>query len=177
MFSFIFLAAGDPFVDNEDDPLKTNAMASSLWELEILQNHVSPKVSTFVSFINRPLPTVESDLVPLIENSYEQVRSRSKLKLELEITINGESFIFRYSRRNARVKFRRRVWHLRNHRRLRFRKRITLRRFGISTIVDGFWRVISHAKTSSWEQFVIQIVSTRQREVLPARRRRAWEFE
>ena len=63
----------DPFLENETDPLKTNAIESSLWELETLQQHVLPKVSKTVSFINKPLPTVEWDLTELFDNTYDQV--------------------------------------------------------------------------------------------------------
>ncbi|XP_059296795.1 protein NUCLEOLAR COMPLEX ASSOCIATED 4 isoform X2 [Lycium ferocissimum] len=38
----------DPFDDKQKDPLKTNAMRSSLWEVDTLRHHYCPPVSRFV---------------------------------------------------------------------------------------------------------------------------------
>lgn len=72
LISFLQVSV-DPFLEKEPDPLKTNALESSLWELETLQQHVLPSVSKAVSFINKPLPNTEWDLTSLIETTYEQV--------------------------------------------------------------------------------------------------------
>ena len=49
----------DPFNSDENDPAKTNAINSSLWEIEALQKHPNPSVSTLAksfkqSFSKRP---------------------------------------------------------------------------------------------------------------------------
>lgn len=45
--------ASDPFDDSVSDPQATGAEASSLWELELLQNHMSPAVSRLVDSFSR----------------------------------------------------------------------------------------------------------------------------
>jgi U3 small nucleolar RNA-associated protein 19 len=42
-----YQAAADPFVPTEDDPSKTRALESSLWELEALRKHYYPPISKF----------------------------------------------------------------------------------------------------------------------------------
>jgi len=42
----------DPFKSNENDPGKTNAINSSLWEIEALQKHPNPSVSTLAKSFN-----------------------------------------------------------------------------------------------------------------------------
>ena len=41
-------AKADPFVADEDDPARANALESSLWELEALKRHYFPPVAKFV---------------------------------------------------------------------------------------------------------------------------------
>ena len=38
--------AADPFLEAEEDPQKTKALESSLWELEALESHYCPSVRT-----------------------------------------------------------------------------------------------------------------------------------
>ncbi|GAB2291653.1 hypothetical protein Dimus_025909 [Dionaea muscipula] len=45
----------DLFNDEESDPLKSNAMRSSLWEIDTLRHHYSPAVSRFVSSLETDL--------------------------------------------------------------------------------------------------------------------------
>lgn len=53
----------------ERDPLKSNAISSSLWELQTLQQHVNPSVSTAAKFINSPLPSIEWDMSQVLDNT------------------------------------------------------------------------------------------------------------
>lgn len=80
----------DPFLEKEPDPLKTNALESSLWELETLQQHVLPSVSKAVSFINKPLPNTEWDLTSLIETTYEQIFEKESRKKLQNVTVTFE---------------------------------------------------------------------------------------
>lgn len=57
----------------ERDPLKSQAIESSLWELQALQNHILPSVATAAKFINMPLPSVEWDMSRILENSADDV--------------------------------------------------------------------------------------------------------
>ncbi|MCD7462410.1 hypothetical protein HAX54_048496 [Datura stramonium] len=45
----------DPFDDKQTDPLKTNAMRSSLWEVDTLRHHYCPPVSRFVMSLENDL--------------------------------------------------------------------------------------------------------------------------
>jgi U3 small nucleolar RNA-associated protein 19 len=57
----------------EADPLKSQAIESSLWELQTLQNHILPSIATAAKFINMPLPSVEWDMSRILENSADDV--------------------------------------------------------------------------------------------------------
>ena len=68
-----FSVCADPYVMEERDPLKSQALESSLWELKALQNHILPSVATAASFINMTLPSVEWDMSKILENSADDV--------------------------------------------------------------------------------------------------------
>lgn len=70
---YYFLVSLDPYIMEERDPLKSQAIESSLWELQALQNHILPSVATAAKFINMPLPSVEWDMSRILENSADDV--------------------------------------------------------------------------------------------------------
>lgn len=55
-------STADPYIMDESDPVKSNAINSSLWEIKSLQQHVLPSVAEAAAFINKPLPKVEFDM-------------------------------------------------------------------------------------------------------------------
>uniref|UniRef100_A0A1I8M756 CCAAT-binding factor domain-containing protein n=1 Tax=Musca domestica TaxID=7370 RepID=A0A1I8M756_MUSDO len=57
----------DPFNMHESDPIKSNAIDSSLWEIVALQKHAIPSVATAARFISQPLPKKEWDLSEILE--------------------------------------------------------------------------------------------------------------
>ncbi|EDW30010.1 GL15786 [Drosophila persimilis] len=57
----------DPYNEKEKDPVKTEALNSSLWELHFLQKNAIPEVANAATFINNPLPIMEFDLGPLLD--------------------------------------------------------------------------------------------------------------
>ncbi|XP_031778710.1 nucleolar complex protein 4 homolog B [Nasonia vitripennis] len=61
--------AGDPFLMEERDPLQSNALLSSLWEIKALQCHILPSVATAARFIRDPLPSVEYDMASALERT------------------------------------------------------------------------------------------------------------
>lgn len=67
----------DPYIMEERDPLKSQAIESSLWELQTLQNHILPNIATAAKFINMPLPSVEWDMSKILENSADDVSKGS----------------------------------------------------------------------------------------------------
>lgn len=63
----------DPYIMEERDPLKSNAIKSSLWEVQTLQNHVAPNVATAATFINNPIPSTEWDISKVLENTGDNI--------------------------------------------------------------------------------------------------------
>ncbi|KAL6264918.1 hypothetical protein P5V15_005012 [Pogonomyrmex californicus] len=61
--------AGDPFLMEERDPLLSNALLSSLWEIRVLQSHILPSIATAARFIHEPLPSVEYDMASALERT------------------------------------------------------------------------------------------------------------
>lgn len=57
----------------EKDPLKSNALKSSLWELVSLKQHILPQVGESVNFLFKKLPQIEWDISELLDDSYESV--------------------------------------------------------------------------------------------------------
>ncbi|XP_043276228.1 nucleolar complex protein 4 homolog B isoform X2 [Venturia canescens] len=66
----------DPFLMEERDPLQSNALLSSLWEIKALQHHVLPSVATAARFIRDPLPSVEYDMATALEKTGGHVFDR-----------------------------------------------------------------------------------------------------
>lgn len=61
--------AGDPFLMEERDPLLSNALLSSLWEIKALQWHIVPSIASAARFIREPLPSVEYDMASALERT------------------------------------------------------------------------------------------------------------
>jgi len=63
------VGAGDPFLMDERNPLLSNALSSSLWEIRALQWHILPSIATAARFIREPLPSVEYDMASALERT------------------------------------------------------------------------------------------------------------
>lgn len=63
------IGAGDPFLMEERDPLLSNALHSSLWEIRALQWHILPSIASAARFIHEPLPSVEYDMASALERT------------------------------------------------------------------------------------------------------------
>lgn len=74
----------------ERDPLKSNAINSSLWELQTLQHHVQPTVANAAKFINLPLPSVEWDIGSLLENTGDDIFDKEVKKFSKLIVLQFE---------------------------------------------------------------------------------------
>ncbi|XP_039077224.1 nucleolar complex protein 4 homolog isoform X3 [Hyaena hyaena] len=57
----------DPYDPEEEDPARSRALESSLWELQTLQRHYHPAVSQAASVINQALSVPEVSVAPLLE--------------------------------------------------------------------------------------------------------------
>ncbi|XP_071440282.1 nucleolar complex protein 4 homolog B [Hetaerina americana] len=80
----------DPFLSEEGDPMKTMALESSLWEIKALQRHVLPSVATAARFIDKPMPSVEWDLEPLLDGCLEKMFEVECKKKFLEVPLTFE---------------------------------------------------------------------------------------
>ena len=60
----------DPFNAEEPDPMKTNALESSLWELDTLRSHYHPNVATLAGIIAQQFTKREYQLEDFLDYSY-----------------------------------------------------------------------------------------------------------
>lgn len=57
----------DPYIEDEDDPLKSKALDSSLWELQMMTRHYDPQISMLATITG--LPAKEVDINELLETT------------------------------------------------------------------------------------------------------------
>ncbi|KAI9831892.1 MAG: hypothetical protein M1819_004614 [Sarea resinae] len=60
----------DPFDMEEEDPMQTNAIDSSLWELVMLQSHYHPNVATLAKIISEQFTKQSYSLEDFLDHSY-----------------------------------------------------------------------------------------------------------
>lgn len=63
----------DPFDMEEPDPMKTNAIDSSLWEIHTLQSHYHPNVATIAKIISEQFTKQAYNLEDFLDHSYTSV--------------------------------------------------------------------------------------------------------
>ncbi|KAI9713317.1 MAG: hypothetical protein M1812_006676 [Candelaria pacifica] len=63
----------DPFNMHENDPMHTNAIESSLWEIEMLQSHYHPNVATLAKIISGQFTKQGYNLEDFLDHSYASV--------------------------------------------------------------------------------------------------------
>lgn len=68
----------DPFDVEEINPLKTNAINSSLWELEALMNHYHPNISTLAKIYNEPFRKPNYKMEDFLDWSYKSLLESEK---------------------------------------------------------------------------------------------------
>jgi len=61
----------DPFDITEMDPMETNAIESSLWEIETLQSHFHPNVATLAKIISEQFTKRDYSLEDFLDHSYQ----------------------------------------------------------------------------------------------------------
>lgn len=84
----------DPFIMDESDPVKSNALDSQLWEVAALQQHTIPSIATAAKFISNPLPNIEWDMSSVLELNENDVSTPLPT---LTIKIRAHFLSFRYS--------------------------------------------------------------------------------
>ena len=66
----------DPFKSDENDPAKTNAINSSLWEIEALQKHPNPSVSTLAKSFNQSFSKRPYNMKNFCSSTYKDMFDR-----------------------------------------------------------------------------------------------------
>ena len=81
----------DPFIEEEPDPAKCNALESDLHEIRTLQSSALPQVSQMAKFINKQLPQMEWDLSQYLEFTMEDMMSTEyKKKVFVNVPLTYE---------------------------------------------------------------------------------------
>ncbi|XP_046609311.1 nucleolar complex protein 4 homolog B isoform X1 [Neodiprion virginianus] len=80
----------DPFLMEERDPLLSNALMTSLWEIRALQWHTMPGVAAAARFIRDPLPSVEYDMAAALERTGGHIFERELKSKVKEIMLTFE---------------------------------------------------------------------------------------
>lgn len=70
---------GDPFLADEPDPIMTNAIESSLWEIVMLQSHYHPNVATLAKIISEQFTKQAYNLEDFLDHSYGSVSAPSDI--------------------------------------------------------------------------------------------------
>lgn len=61
----------DPFDAEESDPTRTNAIESSLWEIETLQSHYHPNVAAIARIISEQFTKQAYNLEDFLDHTYQ----------------------------------------------------------------------------------------------------------
>lgn len=86
--------APDPFNPTETDPMQTNAIDSSLWEMHTLQDHWHPNVATLAKILGEQFTKREYQLEDFLDHSYatlvdaelgKEIKAGRKVEVEWEI--------------------------------------------------------------------------------------------
>jgi U3 small nucleolar RNA-associated protein 19 len=65
----------DPFDPTQPDPMLTNAIDSSVWELHSLQDHWHPNVATLAKILGEQFTKREYQLEDFLDHTYESLLS------------------------------------------------------------------------------------------------------
>ena len=69
----------DPFRMDEQDPMETDAIESSLWEIHTLQDHYHPNVATIAKIISEQFTKQVYNLEDFLDHSYDSVSLESTI--------------------------------------------------------------------------------------------------
>ena len=64
---------GDPFREEESNPMETDALESSLWEIQMLQSHYHPNVATIAKIISAQFTKHAYNADDFLDHSYATV--------------------------------------------------------------------------------------------------------
>ncbi|XP_061458935.1 nucleolar complex protein 4 homolog isoform X2 [Rhineura floridana] len=77
----------DPYLMGEEEPSKSRALESSLWEIQTLQSHYHPDVAKAAAAINTPLSEMEDDLSEVLELTAYEIFDRDIKKEAKDIPL------------------------------------------------------------------------------------------
>lgn len=80
----------DPYCMEEQNPYKSNATNSSLWEIQTLQNHVLPAVQLSAAFITSEMPKTEWDFSQNLSENGSDMFNKEVKKFSKLIALNYE---------------------------------------------------------------------------------------
>ncbi|KAF9916077.1 hypothetical protein BX616_004677 [Lobosporangium transversale] len=87
----------DLYNHNESDPMKSNALQSSLWEIQTLQNHFAPNVATLAKIFNEQFTKPSYNLEDFLDHTYTtmfQNEITKKRKGEASLDIQAPKGLF-----------------------------------------------------------------------------------
>ncbi|GJJ69199.1 U3 small nucleolar RNA-associated protein 19 [Entomortierella parvispora] len=87
----------DTYDHSEEDPMKCNALNSSLWELQTLQNHFAPNVSTLAKIFNEQFTKPSYNLEDFLDHTYAtmfQNEVSKKRKGEAALAVEAPKGLF-----------------------------------------------------------------------------------
>lgn len=71
----------DPFLMDEEDPMETKAIDSSLWEIVTLQSHYHPNVATLAKIISEQFTKQSYNMEDFLDHSYGSVSSNFLIRV------------------------------------------------------------------------------------------------
>lgn len=84
---------GDPFDNLETDPLNTQAIKSSLWELETLMSHYHPNIATLAKIFGEPFRKPNYNMEDFLDWSYQSLLETEKTRrYKNQVALEFESF-------------------------------------------------------------------------------------
>ncbi|ORX98239.1 CBF-domain-containing protein [Basidiobolus meristosporus CBS 931.73] len=90
-------AEADPYCFSEADPLESNAMQSSLWEIETLKDHYFPNVSSLAKIFSEKFNKPSYNLEDFLDHTYTTLISAElgrKVKKTPALAIEGSQQLF-----------------------------------------------------------------------------------
>lgn len=98
----------DPFNNEETNPELTNAISSSLWELESLMNHYHPNVATLVKIFKQPFQKLSYNIEDFLDWSYDsllQAEANRRLKIQPALEFEQFDSLFETNNETSASKF------------------------------------------------------------------------
>ncbi|NWR02190.1 NOC4L protein, partial [Paradoxornis webbianus] len=90
----------DPYVMEEEEPSKSRALESSLWEIQSLQNHYHPDVAKAAAVLNHSLSEMEDDISGLLELSAYELFDKEVKKKAVDIPLEFEQVRGLFGKKN-----------------------------------------------------------------------------